>query len=105
MRVNIPLTFMSTRKTPIWRGWVSARKTSATAGAIVGDSRGGVEIRFCLQAATIYSDVSPRNRVFEQGYERAEDCRGKVRARKKGIGVLSTCRYFLYGVGPGPHVI
>src|SRR3954465_4946818 len=85
MRGNIPLTFMSARKTPIWRGWVSAIKTSATASVIVGASRGGVEMRFCLQATPIYSDGSPRNLVFEEGYERAEDCRSKVRARKKGV--------------------
>ena len=76
------------------------RKTSATAGAIVGDSRGGVEMWFCLQAATIYSDVSPRNWVFEQGYERAEDCRGKVRARKKGVGVSQCADTFYMELAP-----
>ena len=100
MRGNIPLTFMSTRKTPIWRGWVSVIKTSATAGAIVCDSRGGVEMRFCLQPAPIYNDVSPRNLVFEEGYERAEDCRRKVRVRKKRVGVSQRADTFNMELAP-----
>ena len=79
---------------------MSAIKTSATAGAIVGDSRGGVEMRFCLQAAPIYSNASPRNLVFEEGYEQAQDCRSKVRARKKGVRVSQRADIFNMELAP-----